>query len=132
MVKHYNFMTTNCYCGTNASFELCCKPFIEGIKNAPTAEHLMRSRYSAFATQAADYLVATTHNSERENYDREAVLQWATTNKWLKLEVIEATTTKVAFKAYYLDHNKKPQVHQELSTFMEEDGIWYYVDGTFF
>ena len=47
----------NCYCGNSIPFQDCCEPYIKGITNAPTAEKLMRSRYSAFATGAADYLV---------------------------------------------------------------------------
>ena len=45
---------TNCFCGASVSFENCCEPYIKGSKNAPTAETLMRSRYSAFAIGAAD------------------------------------------------------------------------------
>jgi SEC-C motif-containing protein len=30
-------------------FSQCCEVYINGIKKAPTAEALMRSRYSAFA-----------------------------------------------------------------------------------
>lgn len=125
-------MITNCYCGANATFELCCAPFLNGVKKAPSAERLMRSRYSAFATHAADYLVATTHSSERSYHDKEDILLWATSNQWLKLEIIKATLTTVEFKAYFLDKNKMPQLHHELSTFVEEEGVWFYVDGTFF
>ena len=125
-------MNTNCYCGLTSAFELCCKPVLKGLKKATTAEQLMRSRYTAFATLAADYLVATTHTSERGYHDRSAILHWATSNQWLKLEILKATNNIVEFKAHYLDHNKTPQVHHELSTFVFEEGAWFYVDGTFF
>ena len=59
-------MKNSCYCGSGNSFSDCCEPFVKGIKNAPTAEKLMRSRYSAYASQEADYLFATTHISTRK------------------------------------------------------------------
>lgn len=125
-------MEKKCYCGSINFFELCCKPLLNGLAKAPTAELLMRSRYSAFATHAADYLVATTHSAERSSNLKEEVLQWAISNQWQKLEVIEATETTVEFKAYFLDRNKMPQQHHEMSTFIQEQGLWYYVEGTFF
>jgi SEC-C motif-containing protein len=131
MGKQIN-MTKNCYCGALIVFESCCEPFIIGNNHASTAEVLMRSRYSAFATQQADYLVTTTHRAERTSTLKKDVLEWSIANHWQKLEVVSVTSTTVEFKAYYLDYNKKPQIHHELSTFIKEDGLWYYVDGSFF
>ena len=122
---------SSCYCGNSVSFQDCCEPYIKGIANAPTAEKLMRSRYSAFATGAADYLVNTTHISKRRLHNKKDILAWSQANKWLKLEVIASTETTVTFKAYYLDENLKAQVHYEHSTFKLEDGKWFYVDGEY-
>lgn len=61
---------SNCYCGNSFPFQDCCEPYIKGIANAPTAEKLMRSRYSAFATGAADYFVNTTHISKRRLHNK--------------------------------------------------------------
>ena len=122
---------SNCYCGNSIPFQDCCEPYIKGITNAPTAEKLMRSRYSAFATGAADYLVNTTHISKRRLHNKKDILDWSQANKWLKLEVLASTENTVTFKAYYLDENLKAQVHYEHSTFKLEDGKWFYVDGEF-
>ena len=122
---------SSCYCGNSFPFQDCCEPYIKGIANAPTAEKLMRSRYSAFATGAADYLVNTTHISKRRLHNKKDILAWSQANKWLKLEVIASTETTVTFKAYYLDENLKAQVHYEQSTFKLEDGKWFYVDGEY-
>lgn len=122
---------SGCYCGNSISFQNCCEPYIKGIANAPTAETLMRSRYSAFATSAADYLVNTTHISKRRFHNKRDILAWSQSNKWLKLEVLASTETTVTFKAYFLDENLKAQIHYEHSTFKLEDGKWFYVDGTF-
>lgn len=122
---------SGCYCGNNVSFQNCCEPYIKGIKNTPTAETLMRSRYSAFATGAADYLVNTTHISKRRLQNKKDILDWSQANKWLKLEVLATTENTVTFKAYYLDENLKAQVHHEHSTFKLENEKWFYVDGEF-
>lgn len=120
-----------CYCGSSESFELCCNLYISGAQKAPTALALMKSRYSAYATHQADYLVATIHSSERKYYSREDILHWATANKWQKLEIISATENTVEFKAYFMDVNNVNQVHHEFSTFKQENGSWFYVDGRF-
>jgi len=120
-----------CYCGNNVSFENCCEPYIKGIANAPTAETLMRSRYSAYATAKANYLVATTHLSTRKFHKKADILAWSKNNQWLKLEVLASTETTVTFKAYFLDENLKDQVHYEHSNFKLENGKWFYVDGEY-
>lgn len=122
---------SGCYCGNSLSFQDCCEPYIKGIKKAPTCEALMRSRYSAYATTAADYLVATTHLSTRKLHKKADILTWSKNNKWLKLEVLTSTETSVTFKAYFLDENLKAQVHYEHSTFKFENGNWFYVDGEY-
>lgn len=121
----------NCYCGSDKSFESCCGLYFNGVQQAPTALALMKSRYSAFATHQADYLLATTHSSERKQYSREEILHWATANKWQKLEIISFTENTVEFKAYFVDENTMNQVHYEFSTFKQENGSWFYVDGKF-
>ncbi|WP_318640489.1 YchJ family protein [Flavobacterium ardleyense] len=123
---------TNCYCGSLVLFANCCQPLIIGTLNATSAEQLMRSRYSAYCTQEADYLVQTTHKSTRKLHKKSDILSWSKANRWLKLEIIEATTSTVEFKAYYSNGLLGDEVHHEKSTFIFEDGSWFYVDGIFF
>jgi SEC-C motif-containing protein len=122
----------NCYCGSSLSFENCCEPYLKNKQKVPTAETLMRSRYSAFATGAADYLVSTTHISKRKFHKKGEILEWSKSNHWIKLEVLATTETTVTFKAYYLDSELKAQIHHEHSTFIFEKDSWYYVDGEYF
>jgi SEC-C motif-containing protein len=122
---------TNCFCGASVSFENCCEPYIKRIKNAPTAETLMRSRYSAFAIGAADYLLNTSHSSKRKLHNKSEILAWSQLNQWLRLEILAVTETTVTFNAYYLDGNLKAQIHYEHSTFKLENGKWFYVDGEY-
>ncbi len=121
-----------CYCGSNKTFQNCCEPIISGIHKAQTAEILMRSRYSAYATHQADYLLATTHISQREYQSKDEILNWATSNKWLKLEILNSTENTVEFKAHFMNNILQKQIHHELSTFKLENGNWFYVDGDFF
>ncbi|AHI19972.1 MAG: YchJ family protein [Corynebacterium casei] len=47
-----------CPCGTGLTFGECCKKYHDGAP-APTAETLMRSRFSAFVTGDEAYLLGT-------------------------------------------------------------------------
>lgn len=91
----------------------------------------MRSRYSAYVVQDADYLYNTTAPSQRKYHSKAAILDWAKSNQWLKLEVLKANNTIVEFKAYYLDSLLQAQIHHELSTFVNQQGSWYYADGEY-
>lgn len=121
----------SCFCGSTIPFKDCCQKYIDGIEKAPTALALMKSRFSAYVTHQADYLLDTTHSSERKYYSKAEILNWATANEWQKLEIISSTSTTVEFKAYFLDKNKVNQVHYEFSTFKQENDSWFYVDGKF-
>ena len=126
----------NCYCCSGKEFEDCCQPFINGIAKPETAEELMRSRYSAYATVGVDYLLRTTHPSARKFHNAESIEQWAKSNSWQKLEIISTTDGglkdkkgMVEFKAYYLDEHQQLQIHHEYSNFLKELGKWFFVDG---
>ena len=124
-------MPKKCYCCSDKSFDNCCEPFILGIQKPETCLQLMRSRYSAYATQNADYLLATTYISERKHYSKTEILDWATSNSWQKLEIISFSETTVEFKAFYMDIDKKQNIHHEFSNFKSEDGFWFYLVGRF-
>ena len=125
-----------CHCCSSKEFEDCCQPFIENLAKPSTAEELMRSRYSAYAIVAVEYLIKTTHSSTRKFHDRETIKNWARSNVWQKLEIISKPdgvardkVGTVEFKAYFLDENKEMQIHHENSTFRKELGKWFFVDG---
>ena len=121
-----------CYCGASKAFKECCEIYINGIQKAPTAEALMRSRYAAYASHNADYLVATTHISQRKHHSKKDILDWTTANQWLRLEILKTTENTVEFKAYYQNSEQQQSyIHHEKSTFIFENESWFYVDGTF-
>ncbi len=125
-----------CYCCSGKEFEDCCQPFISGASKPARAEELMRSRYSAYATVAVEYLIKTTHPATRKLHDAGAIENWAKSSVWQKLEIISKTngetkdkTGTVEFKAYFLDLKGQPQIHHERSNFTKELGKWFFVDG---
>jgi len=122
----------NCYCGSGIAFQNCCQPYHLNVKTAPTAEALMRPRYSAFVVADADYLYQTTHSSKRKNHAKKTYLSSAKNTKWLKLEIVFSAFDVVEFKAYYLNQKFQTAVLHEKSNFKLEDGKWYYVDGDFY
>ncbi len=123
-----------CYCCSKRLFKNCCEPYLLSKKTPHVPEELMRSRYSAYATHNIEYLIATTHPSERINYSIQSINEWATSNNWLKLEIITANQNQVEFKAYYSDKKNSNDtiIHHERSNFVFENNKWFYVDGVFF
>jgi SEC-C motif-containing protein len=96
---------------------------------APDAESLMRSRYSAFVLGLQGYLLATWHPSRRP-----AALEADPPGlKWLGLEVRrhtlqDADHATVSFVARTRLHGRAQRL-EETSRFVREDGRWYYLDG---
>lgn len=123
-----------CPCGSGASFDQCCAPWLAGTAAAPSAEALMRSRYCAYTLLREDYLLATWHPTTRP---AQLGLANEAPTKWLGLEVRrheqqDADRTSVAiveFVARYKINGRAQRLH-ETSRFVREDGRWFYVDGT--
>lgn len=121
----------NCPCGNGLQYQNCCELYHLQLKTPPTAETLMRSRYTAFVVQDADYLYHTTHPSKRKGNSRQAYLNSAKNTRWIKLEIIFSDFDIVEFKAYYMNKKLQTEILHEKSNFSLEDGKWYYVDGEF-
>jgi SEC-C motif-containing protein len=120
-----------CFCGNDKPFSVCCAPVIHGTIKADSAEKLMRSRYSAYVTHKIDYIIETTHVSERVNLVRKEIEDWAKANSWQQLEVLYSDEFIVEFKAHYKDRKGKNQIHHERSHFVYEEDRWYYLNGLF-
>jgi SEC-C motif-containing protein len=120
--------TEHCPCG-GASYAACCEPLHNGTPS-PTAEALMRSRYSAYVLQLEHYLLATWHPDTRPVL---LDLHLDTSTKWLGLtvrrsETISANEALVEFVARYKVGGKAERLH-ESSRFFMIDHRWYYRDG---
>ena len=84
----------------------------------------MRSRYSAFATGNADYLLETWHPSTRPKG-----MQLDADTRWYRLDILATarggpldTTGIVEFEAFYRGGSQR-----ELSSFVRERGRWFYL-----
>lgn len=119
-----------CYCGSNERFANCCQAIIEQKQYAVTAEQLMRSRFSAFCRQHAEWIQNSWHPSTRPS-----VIQFDPQQQWLKLQVIASKDiglehATVEFEAHYLKAAKVSSIHEN-SRFEFFQGQWLYVDGDF-
>jgi SEC-C motif-containing protein len=126
----------SCPCGSGSTYENCCEPLIKGDIQAETAEQLMRSRYSAYAKVAVDYIFETTHPEHRQNFDQKGTKQWAEESVWEGLEIV--ATEKggandregtVEFIARYREKGLR-KAHHELGVFKKDGGRWFFTDGS--
>lgn len=123
-----------CPCGSGKSYEFCCMPFHHSKAKAPTAEMLMRSRYSAYFFRLTDYLVETTHPDTRAPGLRKEIEKMVHQVNWAGLEIIatakggkEDKTGKVEFVARYFVQGEPFELH-EVSRFRRHRGEWKYLD----
>lgn len=121
----------DCPCCSGKKYTVCCESYHLNKALPVLPEELMRSRYTAFALHLVDYLVNTTHSSQRPYHSKKEIEQWAKENKWLKLDIVKAWDNFVHFKAYHQDKLGDVYEHEELSTFKKEGEKWFYVDGKF-
>lgn len=117
-----------CPCGSEKEYSGCCGRYIEKGLKAPTAEALMRSRYSAYAKKRPEYLLETALHKA----DRASIESWMQSAEFLRLEILHCRKGKaldkkgfVEFKAYYLEEEKERVLH-EVSAFVKHKGRWYY------
>ena len=123
----------NCHCGTTKTYQDCCEVFHRNNGKTETAEQLMRSRYSAFVLADGDYLMGTHHQSTRPIKEKKAIVKWAKSVQWIKLEVLETSKGSkddiegtVTFNAYFFENGKVDVIHEK-SAFVKEDNLWYYL-----
>lgn len=118
-----------CPCGSGEPLVVCCAPLHAG-RPAPTAERLMRSRFSAFALGDAAYLLRSWSRTTRP-----ASLELDAGTTWRRLQIVDTAggggadaEGVVEFRASYRDAEGVGLLH-ERSRFVREDGRWVYLDG---
>ena len=119
-----------CPCESGKNYENCCQPYVEQIVDAPTAEALMRSRYSAFSVKNEAYLRYSWHpdTCPKNIHLNEKI-------SWLGLKIIKTIagneTDKngaVEFVARSKNNGKASRLH-EISRFSRFNHRWVYLDG---
>ncbi|WP_341923082.1 YchJ family metal-binding protein [Polaromonas sp. YR568] len=115
--------------GRPLAYAACCGRYLAHDTPAPDAEALMRSRYTAFVLERADYLLATWHASRRP-----PAIEFDPAVKWLGLDVrqhrpLDDSHAEVEFVARQKSPGSPAVRLHERSRFVCELGRWYYVDG---
>ena len=119
-----------CPCGPGRAYADCCRPLHQNREQAPTAEMLMRSRYSAYARGEVDHVFRTWHPRTRP-----PDVTHDPTTTWVGLDVLDVVdggagdaTGEVEFAASYVGPDGRGVLH-ERSRFERRAGRWVYVDG---
>jgi SEC-C motif domain protein len=125
-----------CPCGSGQPYNHCCGMFHAGAL-PPTAQTLMRSRYSAYALHLADYIIETTHPDNKDFSSdlaewKKKILAFSTQTQFVQLEVLKAEEhpeiSFVTFKAHLIQDGR-PVILHEKSRFKKINGRWLYESG---
>jgi len=129
---------TPCPCCSGKDYDNCCGPLLADAP-APTAEALMRSRYTAYARGAVDHILGSYTPEAARSVDRASTERWSRTSTWLGLTVV--ATEKggpgddegtVEFVARYREGAEGPELtHHERASFVRSprDRRWLYAAG---
>lgn len=127
-------MTDNlCPCTSGKLYANCCKPLHDG-KPAASALLLMRSRFSAYALNLSEFIIATTH-PENPQYSKElfswkkSISEFSDASSFNKLEILDFTEqgmlATVTFTAY-ITQGDQDCTFTEKSLFEFSGGRWLY------
>lgn len=129
----------SCPCGSTKKYKKCCKTFHDKIIFPKTALELMKSRYSAYATSNAKYIIETTHKDNPDFTDNikeweNDILIFCNNTKFIGLEILEfiddENESYVMLKANMIQQGNDVSF-VEKSRFLKVDEKWFYVDGKF-
>jgi len=125
----------NCPCGSERALAECCEPFIAGRASAPTAEALMRARYTSYVIGKVEFIERTHAPETREGFDRAAAKKWSAESDWKGLKILATkgglekdSEGMVRFVAVF-EQKGKEYHHEEYAQFRKVDGAWLFVDG---
>ncbi len=123
-----------CPCCSGKEFADCCESILKGAP-APTAESLMRARYSAYAMKDIDFLRASSCGPALKEFNHDDVKKWADAAEWLGLEIHRTEagaegdeSGEVEFTARYKVKETEYR-HHENAQFRRVDGSWRFSDG---
>lgn len=125
-----------CPCHSGKKYDKCCQALHDGAF-PENALSLMRSRYSAYALQKAEYIIKTTHPDNpdyNENHKRwnQEILHFCQNTQFQGLEILEviegADESYVTFNAHLLQNHHVYNL-VEKSRFVKNGKQWLYRDG---
>ena len=129
-------MPMQCPCSSKKTYDNCCKPLHDG-QPAEDALQLMRSRFSAYALDLPNYIVASTHPASPQYVAnifawKRSISRFSRSNNFVKLEILDfkaqphlATVTFIA----HLTHEGEDCSFTEKSFFEVHRGRWLYRGG---
>lgn len=122
-----------CPCGSNVSFDDCCKKYISGQNIVSTdPELLLRSRFSAYTMKEADYIYTSWHENYRPKESKEDFISSLKGIKFTKLVVeeklISLNKATITYIVFFKKITKLCQIHEK-ANFIFENGRWFYTDG---
>ncbi len=129
MMSTANPDTARCPCRKKSetiSYAACCERYHAGAP-APTAEALMRSRYTAFTRLNAPYVLGSWHPSTRP-----AAFEFEQGRDWYMLKVLTAHEQGDIATVSFVARSRmggRTWALEEISRFVREDGRWFYVAG---
>jgi SEC-C motif domain protein len=115
--------------------ESCCGRYLRGEAQPESAEQLMRSRYTAYATGEIDYILRTHDPATVHQVDRKNTELWSKQSQWLGLEIVHAERGGAGDEAGMVEFVARYKIrgvtveHRERAKFRRENGRWWFVDG---
>jgi len=125
---------SQCPCGSKLKYKKCCQIYHNGAL-AKDALTLMKSRYSAYATNNANYIIKTTHPNNSDYTEdklkwKQEIEAFSKSTSFEKLEILEYTPgEQEAFVKFRATLSGSFMV--EKSRFLKIKNQWLYVDGKF-
>ena len=129
MKNHKENKHQACPCSSGKSYADCCQPYLAQSCDAPTAETLMRSRYTAFTLGNETYLRYSWHP---DNCPK--IIHLNEDTRWLGLKIKKSVaggehdeSGEVEFVARSKINGKASRLHEN-SRFGRFEGRWVYID----
>ena len=123
-----------CPCQSQLSYEQCCGQYHKSGGHAPTAEALMRSRYTAYVMGEAQYLFRTWHANTRPSLQS---LKASGPQTLIGLKIVSTQAggeNDQKGMVEFISSRYSPSLmgeieqHKEKSLFARVKGNWVYID----
>lgn len=117
-----------CTCGSGKSFGQCCQPVLANIAAAPSAEALMRARFTAHVIGDSEFLHKSYLADSKKPYNGE---QLAGGDRWTRLVIHSQEEGQTPDKAYveftaFFKEQGVEVPHIEKAEFVRHEGSWIY------
>lgn len=126
----------SCPCEASESFENCCSPYLSYTAHAPTAEKLMRSRYTAFTRGDVNYIKNTLAPESKADFDMASTKEWIKQATWKGLKILSTKSgtekDKVGTVEFHVTYAQGPEtfIHHETAQFRKNNNDhWLFVEG---